>query len=155
MDVPAAASGPTRPTRAGPHTQAMTNNLLLRRAAVAAGAILVAVAEFAILHSAAGVDLAAHSGTSTRQITVGAVVVAAAVAALAGWALLAVLERLTARARAWWITIAVAVLLLSLLLGPLGGVGAGAKLSLALLHLSVGAVLILGLPRPHLTAAAR
>ncbi|MET7672090.1 DUF6069 family protein [Micromonospora luteifusca] len=127
----------------------MTNNLSPRRAAVAAGAILAAAAEFAILHSVAGVDLAATSGNSTRQITVAAVVVAAAVAVLAGWALLALLERLTNRARVWWTSIAVAVLLLSLLVGPPGGVGGGAKATLALLHLSVGAVLILGLPRPR------
>ncbi|RLP94678.1 hypothetical protein EAD89_03280 [Micromonospora sp. BL4] len=125
----------------------MTNNLLLRRATVVAGAILVAAAEFTILHSVAGVDLAAGSGNSTRQITVAAVVVAAVVAALAGWALLAVLERLTARAGTWWTAIAVAVLLLSLLAGPPSGVGAGAKATLALLHLSVGVVLILGLRR--------
>ncbi|MGC4748367.1 DUF6069 family protein [Micromonospora sp. DT201] len=125
----------------------MTNNLLLRRVAVSAGAILVAAAEFAILHSAAGVDLAANSGNSTQQITVGAVVVAAAVAALAGWALLAMLERLTNRAGVWWASIAVAVLLLSLLVGPPSGVGGGAKATLALLHLSVGVVLILGLLR--------
>lgn len=135
------------PGRPGPQTQGMTNNLLLRRAAVAAGAILVATAEFAILHSAADVDLAANSGNSTRQIAAAAVVVAAAVAALAGWALLAVLERLTNRARVWWTSIAVAVLLLSLLVGPPSGVGGGAKATLALLHLSVGVVLILGLPR--------
>ncbi|RLP91310.1 DUF6069 family protein [Micromonospora sp. CV4] len=127
----------------------MTNNLLLRRATVVAGAILVAAAEFNILHSVAGVDLATGSGNSTRQITVAAVVVAAVVAALAGWALLAVLERLTARAGTWWTAIAVAVLLLSLLAGPPSGVGAGAgaKATLALLHLSVGVVLILGLRR--------
>ncbi|MEV4656599.1 DUF6069 family protein [Micromonospora sp. NPDC049301] len=127
----------------------MTNNLLLRRAAVAAGAILVATAEFAILHSASGVDLVAGTGNATQQITVAAVVVAAAVAALAGWALLALLERLTNRARAWWTSIAVAVLLLSLLVGPPSGVGGGAKAALALLHLSVGVVLILGLSRPR------
>ncbi|MEH1164160.1 DUF6069 family protein [Micromonospora sp. CPCC 205539] len=127
----------------------MTNNLLLRRAAVAAGAILVAAAEFTILRSGAGVDLAATSGNSTRQITVTAVVVAAAVAALAGWGLLAVLERWTERARVWWTSIAVTVLLLSLLGGPPSGVGGGAKAALALLHLSVGVVLILGLPRPR------
>ncbi|SCF04702.1 hypothetical protein GA0070607_4838 [Micromonospora coriariae] len=125
----------------------MTNNLLLRRAAVSAGAILVATAEFAILHSAVDVDLAAGTGNATRQITVAAVVVAAAVAALAGWALLALLEPRTGRARLWWTSIAVAVLLLSLLLGPPSGVGGGAKAALALLHLSVGVVLILGLPR--------
>ena len=107
MDVPAAASGPTRPARPGPQTQAMTNNLFLRRAAVAAGATVVAVVEFALLNSAAGVDLAVRSANSTRQITVAAVIVAAVVAALAGWALLAVLERRTDRSRVWWTSIAV------------------------------------------------
>ncbi|MGC5286264.1 DUF6069 family protein [Micromonospora sp. DT231] len=125
----------------------MTNNLLPRRAAVAAGTILVATAEFALLHSVAGVDLAVRSGSSTRQVTVAAVVVAAAVAALAGWALLAALERLTNRPRVWWTSVAVVVLLLSLLVGPPSGVGGGVKATLALLHLSVGVALILGLPR--------
>ncbi|MBG6066963.1 DUF6069 family protein [Micromonospora ureilytica] len=133
----------------------MTNNLLLRRAAVAAGAIAVAVAEFALLDSAAGVDLAVRSGSSTRQISVAAVIVAAAVAALAGWALLAVLERRTNRSRVWWTSVAVAVLLLSLLVGPPSGVGGGAKATLALLHLSVGVILILGLPRSRPEGANR
>ncbi|MEU8254320.1 DUF6069 family protein [Micromonospora inaquosa] len=127
----------------------MTNNLFLIRAAVAAGATVVAVAEFALLHSAAGVDLAVRSGSSTRQVTVGAVIVAAAVAALAGWALLAVLERRTDRSRVWWTSTAVAVLLLSLVVGPPSGVGGGAKATLALLHLSVGVILIVGLLRPR------
>ncbi|WP_406058509.1 DUF6069 family protein [Micromonospora sp. NBC_00860] len=133
----------------------MTNNLLLGRAAVAAGAIVVAVVEFALLHSAAGVDLAVRSGSSTRQITVAAVIVATVVAALAGWALLAALERLTSRPRVWWTSIAVAVLLLSLVVGPPSGVGGGAKATLALLHLSVGVILILGLPRPRPDRANR
>ncbi|WP_430500785.1 DUF6069 family protein [Micromonospora trifolii] len=133
----------------------MTNNLLLGRAAVTAGAIVVAVAEFALLHSAAGVDLAVRSANSTRQVTVAAVVVATAVAALAGWALLAVLERRTNRSRVWWTSIAVAVLLLSLVVGPPSGVGGGAKATLALLHLSVGVILILGLPRSRPERASR
>ncbi|MET8264707.1 DUF6069 family protein [Micromonospora arida] len=133
----------------------MTNNLLLGRAAVAAGAIVVAVVEFALLRSAAGVDLAVRSANSTRQITVAAVIVAAAVAALAGWALLAVLERRTNRSRVWWTSIAGAVLLLSLVVGPPSGVGGGAKATLALLHLSVGVILILGLPRSRPEGANR
>ncbi|WP_433357197.1 DUF6069 family protein [Micromonospora saelicesensis] len=133
----------------------MTNNLLLGRAAVAAGAIVVAVVEFALLRSAAGVDLAVRSANSTRQITVAAVIVAAAVAALAGWTLLAVLERRTNRSRVWWTSIAGAVLLLSLVLGPPSGVGGGAKATLALLHLSVGVILILGLPRSRPEGANR
>ncbi|MEU7613580.1 DUF6069 family protein [Micromonospora sp. NPDC049204] len=127
----------------------MTNNVFPRRATVVAGAILVAAAEFALLHSVGGVDLTVRSGSSTRQITVAAVVVAAAVAALAGWALLAVLERRTSRPRVWWTSVAVAVLLLSLVVGPPSGVGGGAMASLALLHLSVGVVVILGLSRPR------
>ncbi|MCG5444532.1 DUF6069 family protein [Micromonospora sp. NIE79] len=133
----------------------MTNNLLLGRAAVTAGAIVVAVTEFALLHSAAGVDLAVRSANSTRQVTVASVIVATAVAALAGWALLAVLERRTDRSRVWWTSIAVAVLLLSLVLGPPSGVGGGAKATLALLHLSVGVILILGLPRSRPAGASR
>ncbi|MEU8391235.1 DUF6069 family protein [Micromonospora sp. NPDC048842] len=133
----------------------MTNNLLLGRAAVAAGAIVVAVVEFALLHSAAGVDLAVRSADSTRQVTVAAVIVATAVAALAGWALLAVLERRTNRSRVWWTSIAVVVLLLSLVTGPPSGVGGGAKATLALLHLSVGVVLIIGLPRSRPGRASR
>ncbi|MET7949290.1 DUF6069 family protein [Micromonospora sp. NPDC005324] len=133
----------------------MTNNLLLGRAAVATGAIVAAVAEFALLHSAAGVDLAVRSANSTRHVTVAAVIVATAVAALAGWALLAVLERRTNRSRVWWTSIAVVVLLLSLVVGPPSGVGGGAKATLALLHLSVGVILILGLPRSHPEAASR
>ncbi|MHA4950780.1 DUF6069 family protein [Micromonospora sp. SD19] len=133
----------------------MTKNLPLVRAIVAAGAIVVAVAEFALLHSAAGVDLSVRSGSSTRQVTVGAVIVAAAVAALAGWALLAVLERRTDRSRVWWTSTAVTVLLLSLVVGPPSGVSGAAKATLALLHLSVGLVLILGLPRPRPAGADR
>ncbi|MET8258682.1 DUF6069 family protein [Micromonospora sp. NPDC005205] len=133
----------------------MTNNLLLGRAAVTAGAIVVAVVEFALLRSTAGVDLAVRSANSTRQITVAAVIVATAVAALVGWALLAVLERRTNRSRVWWTSIAVAVLLLSLVLGPPSGVGGGAKATLALLHVSVGVILILGLPRSRPDRASR
>ncbi|MBQ0993059.1 hypothetical protein KBX08_23580 [Micromonospora sp. H61] len=80
---------------------------------------------------------------------------ATAVAALAGWALLAVLERRTNRSRVWWTSIAVAVLLLSLVVGPPSGVGGGAKATLALLHLSVGVILILGLPRSRPGGASR
>jgi hypothetical protein len=51
--------------------------------------------------------------------------------------------------------VAVVVLLLSLALGPAGGVGAAAKCVLALLHLTVGAIVILGLPaRRAVTAPA-
>ena len=123
----------------------MTKNMI--RLAVPAAAMLVAAAGFTILTSAAGVDLAARTGTAVRPVTLPAVLTAAAVSALAGWVLLALLERLTSRARVAWTVSAVAVVLLSLLAGPTAGATVGAKAGLALLHLAVGAVVIGGMRR--------
>ncbi|MEV4199878.1 DUF6069 family protein [Micromonospora globbae] len=124
--------------------------ILVRRSAVTAGAVVLAVAEYATVRWGAGIDLAARTGASTRAVSVTAVAVAAALAALAGWGLLALLERVTTRARALWTTIAVVVLLISLV-GALGGVGAGAVATFVLLHLTVGVVLIVGLPGREVT----
>jgi hypothetical protein len=115
------------------------------RLAVPAAAMLVAAAVFTVVHSTAGVDLAARTGTAVQHITLPAVLIAAAVSAVAGWALLALLERLTTRARPVWTMSAVAVVLLSLLVGPTAGVTVAAKVGLALLHLAVGAVVIGGM----------
>ena len=66
----------------------------------------------------------------------------------AGWGFMAVLERLTARARRVWLVIAVAALVLSLGT-PLAGVGVtlANRLVLMLMHLAVGSVLIPALYR--------
>jgi hypothetical protein len=66
------------------------------------------------------------------------------VAALAGWGLLALLERFTARPRTIWTAIAVLVGLLSLAgpLSTLASTTAANALALALMHLAVAAVLI-------------
>jgi hypothetical protein len=114
----------------------------LRRAGVVAAAVVAAEAVFLLVHNAAGVDLEAN-GTAIGAAAAG---VTAAVAGLLGWALLAILERTTARGRRAWTVVAAVVLLLSLA-GPLGATGAAAIAGLTLLHLSVGAVLIAGLPR--------
>ncbi|MFR9779146.1 DUF6069 family protein [Micromonospora sp. MS34] len=90
----------------------------------------------------AGVDLVARTGGAEQTVTPVAVGVATLVVSLAGWGLLALLERFTARARAAWTVVALMVLLVSLL-GPLGGgVGAAATLTLVGMHLAAGAVLI-------------
>jgi hypothetical protein len=77
-----------------------------------------------------------------------AVAVGSGAAALAAWALLALLERLTNRARTLW-TVAAVVVLVASLAGPLSGSGITAtnRTVLVLLHLTVGAVLILTLRR--------
>ncbi len=115
------------------------------RLATSAGAMLVAAAGFAVLHSLAGMDLAARTGTTLQHVTLPAAVIAAALSAAAGWVTLALLERLTTRGRRIWTVIAVAVLMLSLLAGPAGGITGAAKAGLALLHLAVGAVVIAGM----------
>ncbi|MEV4694208.1 DUF6069 family protein [Micromonospora echinospora] len=95
----------------------------------------------------AGVELTARTGSDVQRVTPVAVAVSTLLAGLAGWALLALLERLTARARTVWTAVAALVLLVSLL-GPLGGgVGRAAMLTLVAFHLVAGTVLITGLRR--------
>ncbi|MFJ1541311.1 DUF6069 family protein [Micromonospora chalcea] len=95
----------------------------------------------------AGVELTARVGSDVQRVTPAAVAVSTLLAGLAGWALLALLERLTARARTVWTVVAALVLLVSLL-GPLGGgVGQAATLTLVAFHLVAGTVLITGLRR--------
>ncbi|WFE40451.1 DUF6069 family protein [Micromonospora sp. WMMD998] len=95
----------------------------------------------------AGVELIARAGDAEQRVTPAAVAVSTVLAGLAGWALLALLERFTGRARTVWTVVAALVLLLSLL-GPLtGGVGRSATATLAVLHLLAGAVLVPGLRR--------
>ncbi len=133
-----------RPAHRRLDTSTMTKTIA--RLTISGSAIAAACGTFALLRLA-GVDLAVRAGAAEQRVTLPSVVLAATVAALAGWALLAVLERLTARARTWWTVIATAVFLLSLLAGPPGGITAGAVAGLALLHLTVAVVLIAGLRR--------
>lgn len=122
------------------------NNTRLQRAAAVADATVAALVAWTFIHVVSDIDLAVRSGGSVTHV--GAASVAATVIAvgLAGWALLALLERFTTKARAIWVGIAVAVFLVSLL-GPAGGVNAAAVGSLLALHSVVAAALIAGLYR--------
>ncbi|WP_182607050.1 DUF6069 family protein, partial [Streptomyces alkaliphilus] len=123
-----------------------------RRALTAAAAIVITALIRVIAGSVFGVDIRVPDGpgsTTTSELPLLNVVISVAVLSLAGWGLLALLERLApARARVLWIGIASAVVLVSLL-GPLFGEGlsAGNRLTLICLHLAVGAVLIPGYTR--------
>jgi Family of unknown function (DUF6069) len=112
----------------------------------AAGAGLLG---WAVAGPAAGVHLTVRTGAATAAQHIGpaAVTTASLLAGLAGWALLAFLERHTPKARTIWTVIALVVLAGSLT-GPIGGVTAAAKIALVCLHLLVAAVLIIGLRRP-------
>ena len=72
-----------------------------------------------------------------------AVVVVTLLAGLAGWGLLALLERRTARAWPIWRTIAIIVLVLSML-GPIGADTSLGRTTLSVMHVFAGAIVITG-----------
>ncbi len=113
------------------------------RAPVVVAAVAAAVAVWLVAR-VAGVDLTVdrNSGGDAVNVGLGMVAIASALAGLAGWGLLAVLERVTSRARTIWTNVALCVLVVSLA-APIGaGSNVGTKLALAGTHLAVAAVLI-------------
>ena len=108
-----------------------------------AGATLAAVAVWTIEVPRLGLRLVTQCGNAAPQgVGIGAVVFSSLVGSLAGWGLLAILERRFARARAIWTGIAIAVLLASFSLPLSAGTTATTKVALAMMHLAVGEVLI-------------
>ncbi|MEU8263690.1 DUF6069 family protein [Micromonospora sp. NPDC048999] len=116
------------------------------RAITIAGAAAGALLQWVVADPWAGIDLAVRQGDTTQHIGPAAVVVAALIAGLAAWGLLALLERTVRRPARTFRIIALIVLVLSLV-GPLAsGVGISSRLVLLGMHLTVGAALIIGLP---------
>jgi hypothetical protein len=94
-----------------------------------------------------GHRLEVTQGATTAEVGLSMVIATSLTASLAGWILLAVLERWTRRARTLW-TILAAVVLVASFGGPLTAVAATTtKLALSLMHLAVGAALIPTLAR--------
>jgi hypothetical protein len=93
------------------------------------------------------IDYTIGAPLGPRSITVAQVSVATAIFGLAGWAVYGVLERSTSRARPLWITIAVVVLLLSIVPIFLLQASMDTRLALTGLHCLAGAILIPGLPQ--------
>jgi hypothetical protein len=116
-----------------------------RAVTVAAGAASALIL-WAVNDPWGGIDLAVRQGGAVQHIGPVAVAATALIAGLAAWGLLALLERTVRRPTRTYRVIASIVLALSLL-GPLGGVGLSSKLVLLAMHLTVGAILIIGLPR--------
>jgi hypothetical protein len=97
------------------------------RPAIVGATVLAALALWALLSQLAGVDLQVEQGGPTMHIGGVSVFVASAVVSLAGWGLLALLERRTANARKIWTIVAVIGCALSLGSPLISGVGAGAE----------------------------
>jgi len=125
-----------------PSTRRRTRSLVVLATVLAAVVVWV----IAIPVLGAEVTIPARPGASERvDLGVVPVLITSTVAALAGWALLAVLERFFRNARAIWTVVAVAVLVLSMPYAP--GFTGLERVVLGLLHLTVAAVLIPGMRR--------
>jgi hypothetical protein len=117
---------------------------LVRSTAVPAAALAV-VAVWLLADKAAGIDIhqPAFGSAAAQPLSVAFATLVAALAAVLGWALLALLERRSPRAARLWFRIAVATMLVSLA-GPLAGHGisAGNRLALFCMHLAAATIII-------------
>lgn len=111
------------------------------RALGVTGAVLAAVAVWTVADPVLGIELLVEMDAEPQPVGVEAVVASSLVAGLAGWGLVALLERVTARARRVWTVTALVGLMLSLL-GPPAAVTTAATVALAAMHLAVAVVLI-------------
>jgi putative effector of murein hydrolase len=113
------------------------------RALAVAGAAAAALAVWAVAVPLLGAQLIVRFGGGAAQsVGVDYVVGAGVVGSLAGWGLLALLERHTPRARDLWTGAAVVALLVSLALPLSFGTTAATRVALALMHVAVASVLI-------------
>ncbi len=110
--------------------------------AATAAAAVCALVTWTFVAWLPGLDLTVTLGGQVNRVGPVSVAVASAVAALAGFTLLRLLERLTARALRVWLVIATVFALLSVA-GPLGAAGTRtAALALVSLHAVVASVVI-------------
>jgi hypothetical protein len=113
--------------------------------------VLAGLAVWGIATVAFGIDVrqpAFGASSQAPDMTAAPIVLAGVVSGLAAWLVLALLERITRHARGVWRVFATVALVASLG-GPLSGQGIGvaSQLVLVLMHLLVGAALIVLLPR--------
>ena len=109
-------------------------------------AVVVAEAVWVLAGLGLGIHLQAPAGTAAPEpVDIGPlnVALASTLLSLAGWAVLAGLERLTPRARRIWLVVALVALAASLST-PLSGTGVSTanRLVLVLMHLTVAAIVI-------------
>ncbi|MFE4049538.1 DUF6069 family protein [Streptomyces sp. YIM B13518] len=117
-----------------------------RRLGVTSLAVLAPVLVWLVADPLLGHRLRIADGERPLDVGAAPVAVVALLASLCGWGLPAALERLGARrARAVWTGAAGAVLAVSFLPFLGDGMDGGTRVSLALMHLAVAAVLIPGL----------
>ena len=101
------------------------------------------------------VDYVVDTPIGTRKITLALTIVATVAAGIAGWVVIAMLERYTSSPRGVWIALTLAVLVLSVVPVFRTTANLGTQLMLTALHYVAAAVLIPALPQRHTTATRR
>jgi Family of unknown function (DUF6069) len=139
---------PTTDTSTGPAAATTPQRRRRIRATAVAAAVLTALVGWALVGPVLGRDLTVTvNGGPPQTVGAAAVLAVSLLASLLAVGSLVLLERITERARTIWTTVAVLALLVSLG-GPLSAQAPiSTKLSLALLHVIVAAVLIPPLTR--------
>lgn len=123
-----------------------TNRQSARRAAAIVAAATVAAMATWMIARAADVDFEVETwGGDTLTVGLPLVTATALAASLAGWGVLTWLTRRSDQPRRAWTRTATTVLIASLPGPLLSDASGGARVSLALMHVAVGAVLIPGL----------
>jgi hypothetical protein len=146
----------TAVTTRGEAPVAVPSGTRRRKRVVAVAAAALAPLVVYVVALVAGVHLQTPSqGGALQDLAAVTVVVTGVVVGLAAWALLAVLERFTRRARGLWTGVAVGVFVLSLV-PPLGspGLTGAQRAALAGMHIAVAVTLIPLLRRSAKTAAS-
>ena len=125
------------------HVPSASGHVRRNRILGVAGATLAAVAVWVVEVPFLGIRLQTQFGnTAPQDVGIVLVVISALAGSLAGWGLLALLERRYARARTIWTWIALAFLLVSFSAPFSAGTTTTTKFALAMMHLAVAAVLI-------------
>jgi hypothetical protein len=139
----------------------MAAQLVIRNTRWRAGRVVaIAIAATAtglawLLGRLAHVDYIVDTPIGTRTITLALTIVATVVAGLAGWVVIALLERYTSSTRRVWIALTLVVLALSIAPVFRTTANLGTQLMLTALHCVAAAVLIPALPQRHTTATRR
>jgi hypothetical protein len=108
-----------------------------------AGAVAAAVTVWAVAVPVLGIDLSFRFGNTAPQTVVFGVVAGFTLgASLAGWGILAALERRMSNGRDIWTAVALVVLFASLGLPLAGGTTFSSQIALAMMHLAAAGVLI-------------
>jgi hypothetical protein len=139
----------------------MDARLVVRNARWRAGRIVtIAIAAAAtglawLLGRLAHVDYIVDTPIGTREITLALTVVATVTAGIAGWVVIALLERYTSSPRGAWIALTLVVLVVSIVPVFWTTANLGTQLMLTALHCVAAAVLIPALLQRHTTATRR